>query len=401
VRFFDEPFTAEERAVISESFDHNGQIFRKNPFEAYALLRHRCPVAHSDAQGGFWVPTTYEQVTAIAGDDETFSSKIVTIPQWPETFLPPITCDPPESGAFRQMLLPVFSPAAVRAMRPRIEALATAAIDAFIGRGEADLVQDYARRVTYPNAVAMAGLPIENAFEIMRIVAGGVLGTIEADEYLQGNAFVHEQVAQAIADQRLQPKDHGVISHMLHKAKLADGRQPTEQEIEGAVMLVLGGGADTTVAATGTTLYYLGENPEVRARLLAGPALWDTALEEFLRFTTPAQALARIAAKDCQIGGKDIRKGDLVLLPWAAGNWDEAEFAGADQIVLDRSPNRHLAFGVGSHRCIGSHVARAMLDIMLRQVLTRLPDYQVVREGVRKAPNASVVLAFTHLPVSF
>jgi len=401
MRFFDEPLTADEQAQLGDRFDHNGAAFRKNPFAAYELLRERCPVVRSAAQGGFWIPTTYAQVAAIAGDDEAFSSRINTIPQHPETFLPPITFDPPESNEYRRMLLPLLSPGAVRAMRPRLEALATEAIDAVIERGEADLVQDYARRVTYRTAVALAGLPAEKTDEIMNVVAGGVLGTIDPAAYAEGLLFVHEEVRRAIAAQRLQPRADGAISHMLHKVEIMGGRAPSDQEIEGAVMLILGGGADTTVAATGTTLYYLGVHPQARARLIAEPDLWSTALEEFLRFTSPNHALARIVAKGCRIGGVDLQAGDRVLLPWAAGNWDAAAFADPDQAVLDRFPNRHLAFGVGSHRCLGSHLARAMFEVMLREALRRLPDYQVVREGVRKAPSASVVLAFTHLPVRF
>lgn len=401
MRFFDEPLSPDEQAEVAEHFDHNSQLFRKNPFEAYRVLRSRCPVARSDAQGGFWIPTTFDAIAGIARDDVNFSSKINTIPQHPETFLPPITFDPPESTEYRRMMTPLLSPAAVKEMEPRIQGLAKAAVDAFIGKGDADLVQDFARHVTYRNIITITGLPPEKTSDIMNIVAGGVLGTITPEAYAQGLAYVHGEVLAAIGQHRREPVPGTAISHLLHNVTIFGGRKPTDQEIEGAILLMLGGGADTTVATTGTALYYLGEHPQARQQLLDNPALLDTALDEFLRYTSPNHALARIAASDCAIGNTAIRKGDRILLPWAAGNWDEQEFPNPDQVQLDRFPNRHLAFGVGSHRCLGSHLARVMLGVMLREVLTRLPDYKVKKEGVRKSPNANVVMAFTHLPVTF
>jgi cytochrome P450 len=401
MRFFDEPLTQEEQTELVERFDHTSPAFRKNPFEAYRLLREHCPVAHSDACDGFWIPTTFEAVTRLARDDVNFSSAIHSIPQFPDTYLPPISFDPPESTEYRRMVTTLFSPPAVKAMEPRLKALAKEAMDAFIHEGKGDLVQDFARHVTYKNVIWLTGLPMEKADAIMNVVAGGILGTLAGEAYLEGMAFVHAEVLAAIQRHKEHPVPGTAITHLVHNVSIFEGRKPTDQEIEGSVMLMLAGGSDTTVGTSGTAFYYLGEHPEARQKLIDNPELLDTALDEFLRFASPTHALARVAATDCTLGNVQVRKGERVLLPWAAGNWDATEFPNPDQIQLDRFPNRHLSFGVGSHRCLGSHLARVMLNVMLTEVLTRIPDYMVNKSGVRKSPSANVVLAFINLPVTF
>lgn len=401
MRFFDEPLATQDLESFAAQFDHNLPAFGKNPFEIYRTLRSRCPVMHSEAQNGFWIPTAYTDIAAIARDDVNFSSKQVTIPQHPETCLPPITFDPPQSTEYRNMISALLAPAAIKRLETVVRSIAAELVGAFVGRGTADLVQDLAKPLTTRTTITLTGLPEELGERIMYFVTGGILGTITPEEYAEGLVWVHQVVSTAIEEQRRTPKPGTVISHMLFNVEAAGRRCPTDQEIEGAVMLILGGGADTTVATTGTALYYLSEHPEDRKRLIEQPDLWSSAVDEFLRYASPAQALARVAAQDCMIGAQAIKKGDQVLLPWAAANWDEGEFEQPDRVVLDRFPNRHLAFGVGSHRCVGSNLARLMFTAMMQEVLTRLPDYTVIREGVRKAPNASVVTAFTNLPVVF
>lgn len=401
MRFCDEPMSDEQLKDFSENFDHNRADFKKNPYEIYRTLRNRCPVAHTDAHGGFWIPTTYETVAGIALDDDNFSSRQATIPQYYEPNLPPVTYDPPESTEYRMMMMPLMSQSAVKRHEPFLQNLARETMNGFIEKGEADLVQDFVRRIAYGNAMKITGLPAEKADEIMNIVVGGVLGTLSPEAYMEGTVFVHAEIRAAMERQKKEPVPGALISHLLHDVTIMGGRKPTEEEIDGAVMLTLGGSSDTTVATTGTTLYYLGEHPETRQRLIDEPGLWATALEEFLRYVSPTQALARVVAKDCMIGDTAVKKGDQVLLPWAAANWDGNKFPNPDQLILDRTPNRHLAFGTGSHICLGAHMARVMVRAMLREVLNRMPDYKVIREGVRKAPSANVVQAFINVPVTF
>jgi cytochrome P450 len=172
------------------------------------------------------------------------------------------------------------------------------------------------------------------------------------------------------------------------------------ERVVGAAFLLLAGGVDTTTALTADALHWLAAHPDERARLVEEPELIKSACEEFLRYFTPVQALARTAMCPVELGGQHIAAGDRILLSWAAANRDEKVFPRPDQLLIDRQPNRHTAFGLGAHRCIGSNFARQTFATMLRAVLDRMPDYVIDAEA---EPNKSIGLVngWVHLPAHF
>jgi cytochrome P450 len=181
-----------------------------------------------------------------------------------------------------------------------------------------------------------------------------------------------------------------------------DGEPLSDIDVISYVLLLLFGGLDTTTASLANALLTLDRHPELRATLIAHPEKMATAIEEFLRFESPVQALGRTISRDVEFGGRQMRAGERALLVWASANRDGAEFADPDRIDLDRKPNRHLAFGVGLHRCLGSNLGRTMFHIMLERLLARVPDYRVTEDPTPyRYPDAAIVFALSRLPVAF
>ena len=164
------------------------------------------------------------------------------------------------------------------------------------------------------------------------------------------------------------------------------------------MLLLIGGGVDTTTALTSAALVHLGRDLELRGRLIAEPALLPTATEELLRVYPPSRTHARTVTRDVELGGCWLRAGDRVLLGEASACHDDLAFPDADRFVADRSPNRHVAFGMGIHRCVGSHLARLEAVEILTAVLERIPDYQLGE--VVEYPNWAAIGGWASIPVT-
>jgi cytochrome P450 len=186
-----------------------------------------------------------------------------------------------------------------------------------------------------------------------------------------------------------------IVSHDV------DGHQIARTDAEAVVLLVIGGGVDTTTSLTSSALVYLGRHPELRAPLLDDPSILDSGTEEFLRMYPPARTHARIAVRDIELGGCHISAGDRVLLSEVSACHDERAFPDADRFIIDRFPNRHVAFGLGIHRCPGSHLARAQFKEIMRQVLQRMPDYRVDQQQIVEYPNWSSIGGWAKIPATF
>jgi cytochrome P450 len=166
-------------------------------------------------------------------------------------------------------------------------------------------------------------------------------------------------------------------------------------------MLTMQGGFDTTGSAISSALLHLDRNRDDRQRLIDHPELMDTAVEEFLRVGAPQFALARTAKHDVELGGQQIAEGDRVLLVWASGNRDESVFDRADEVLIERDPNRHMAFGLGAHRCLGSTLARRQIKVALSTILRRLPDYEVDHSRLVRAETIGVTYGTFAMPITF
>jgi cytochrome P450 len=375
----------EERPTVA--FDHHDPGFRAN--EAYRDLRSRCPVAWTDSWGGFWILSRYQDIANVARKDAAFSSARdaeghggIVIPEWNTDTSIPIEMDPPEQMAYRKLLNQLFSPTAVERMGPMIEGFVTRTVDAFIERGECDLIEELTGPVPALVTVSLLGLPEEYAKPFQRAVHdvfSSAVGTERAEAGAAEMAWVGERLLEHIRARREDPGED-VLSFLVHQE--VEGGRLSDEVVQSIAKLIVGGGMDTTTSLTGQTLVYLSAHPEVRRRLLDEPELLVPATDEFLRVFAPSQSMGRTVTGPVEVGGCPMAAGERVLVPWVAANFDESVFERPEEVVLDRPRNRHLSFGIGFHRCVGAHLAKAMFRAMMRQVLDRLPDYRVLEDRV-------------------
>lgn len=360
-------------------FDHLDPDFVADPYPIYEQLRTDCPIAHTDRYHGVWIPTRYEDLAAIAHDHHHFSSRTILVTDRRESphdlgfHAPPITEDPPYHTDIRRLLLPVFSPKVVADYEPITRAMANDLIDGFIADGGCDAAADYAQHVPIKVITRMLGIPdsdhaqfrdwIHRLIEQSPIAGDATFAAIfEIGGYLAGHVDQH----------RTRPRDD-IITHLL-EARMPDGRPLTDEEILGVCILLLLAGIDTTWSAIGSSLLHLATHPDDRRRLRDEPELINSATEEFLRVFAPV-TMAREVIEDTEVGGCPMRKGDRLLLPFPSGNRDPEIFDRPDDVVLDREANRHFAFGVGIHRCLGSNLARMELRVALQTWLERIPEF--------------------------
>ena len=385
-------------------FDHHSETFAADPWPQLARLRSECPVARTGSHGGFWVLTGYEEIRRVATDDETFSSaETLVIPPKKNVGQKsiPAEMDAPEFLAFRRILHPMLSPAAVDRLTPVIERFVHAAIDDFIEQGSCDFVHDFADPVPAMTTLYKLGLPVElwKDFSVpLHQVVFLRQDSPRRVSVAEGLQFVAQTIRDTIAERRRAPRDD-MISYLLNCT--VDGRAVTDLEVKEMATLIVQGGFDTTGSAISNALIYLDKHRDARRQLIEEPSLMTSAVEEFLRYEAPQMAMARVATKDVVIGGRDISKGDLLLLVWASANRDASAFDEPDRVVLDRFPNRHITFGHGAHRCLGSNLARRQIQVALRAVLRRLPEYSIDHDDATRAETVGIVYGMFSLPAHF
>lgn len=372
---------------MATDFDHTHDDYAAAAPEIWDDLRQRCPVAHTDRFGGAWLPTRHEDVATIAHDTTHFTSQSVIVSDTrpfipaPVGFAPPITSDPPFHEIARRLLLPAFSPKAIRPLEDSTRALCAGLLDDLLAQGtdEVDAATGYAQHIPVGVIAHMLGVPREDGDRfrmfIHRILEKpGQNGPVEAED-----TMIH-YLDKVIQDHRDEPQDD-LIGYLLGLE--LDGEPLSEDHVIGTVALLLIAGIDTTWSAIGASLWHLAQHPEQRRRLVEEPALMTFAVEELLRAYAPV-TMARLVAEDVEVGGQEMKEGDWVLLPFPAANRDPEFFERADEVVLDREKNRHAAFGLGIHRCIGSNLARMELRVALEEWLRRVPDFELSDpEGVR------------------
>jgi cytochrome P450 len=389
-------------------FDHYRQRSLSESDSAWRSVREQCPVAWTEANGGHWVVSSYQEVAHAFKDWETFSSarttpefSSLTVGQLRIAPLYPEELDPPAWQPLRRILNELLSPGAVRRLQPRIEHWVTHHIDQVIESGHCEMSADIACPVPAAVALELLGFPqsdwerISNAFH----------GTASLDRTTEGFAqalgdldWVSRRVRQELGTRRRTPRGDALSFIASHEV---DGQPIAPDDAAALVLLIVGGGVDTTTSLASAALVHLGQHPELRAALVGEPDLLDSGTEEFLRMYPPARTHARTAARDTELGGCRIAKGDRVLLSEVSACHDERAFADADRFIVDRFPNRHAAFGLGIHRCPGSHLARAQFKEIMRQVLGRMPDYTVDDEQIAEYPNWSSIGGWARIPATF
>ena len=377
---------AERRPVMdwARDFDHLDKAWVDDPYTIWDRLRVQCPVAHTDRYGGVYLPTRYEDVRAIALDHDNFSSRQVIVRDFVPArggSAPPITNDPPRHQNARRALLPAFTPAAVDRLVPRTREICNELIDAILARddGRSDAALDYAQHVPVRVISLLLGVPDSDGDRFRDWILQQLESGVEASEELeQSLAEMAEYFGILVAErQRLVAADAelgtDVVGQLL-QARYDDGTKFSTTHVVNSLRLLLVAGIDTTWSSIGAALWHLARVPADRARLATEPALIPAAIEEFLRAYAPV-TMGRRIKNDTVVRGCQYKAGEMVLLPFPAANRDPGFIADPNKILIDRKENRHAAFGLGIHRCIGSNLARMELKVALEEWLRRIPDF--------------------------
>jgi hypothetical protein len=366
-------------------FDHTDPGWIADPYPIWDELRATCPVAHSDRYGGTWLPVRHEDVAAVAYDTEHFTSRSVVVSELrpgpddlpaPIGLAPPITSDPPFHAMARRLLLPAFSPKRIAALEPFTRQLCGELLDAVAARKEFDAAVDYAQHIPLRVIVRMLGFPQEDADvfrRFIRMVLEDVGQSAEERQAQVDDGELDDYMNARIAEHLDNPQDD--LTTFLLDAEL-DGNKLSPDHVRGTMVLLMIAGIDTTWSAIGASLWHLAQNPADRRRLAAEPDLMATAIEELLRAYAPV-TMARLVAEDFEFKGRPMREGDWLLLSFPAANRDPGFFPDADKVRIDRAENRHAAFGLGIHRCIGSNLARMELRVALEEWVKRYPDFEL------------------------
>ena len=360
-------------------FSHLEPEWAADPYQIQDDLRERCPVAHTDRFGGGWLPTRYEDVAEIAYDTERFSSRSIIMSNFrpprevaPIGGSPPISSDPPFHHDARKLLLPAFTKTVVARQEPATRAFCHSLIDAFSGQDVVDAARDYAQHIPIRVIADMLGFPPADGPQFRQFVENTLEGVnLPPDERVARMSALFDYLLAQIHDHLDNPRED--LTTFLINAELY-GRKLDPSHIAGTMALLLIAGIDTTWSAIVASLWHLAKEPADRERLVAEPALLPTAMEEFLRAYAPV-TMARLVRGDMQWRGVDMKADDWILLSFPAANRDPAQFDRAAEVVIDREVNRHAAFGLGIHRCVGSHLARMELRVALEVWLDRIPAF--------------------------
>ena len=373
-------------APDSDIFDPD---YVRDPVPAWTELREACPIAHTGRYGGSWLPTRYEDLQAMARMVPVLSSKSPIVIDMPRELIQeggtgynaaaPISADPPEQGWTRRALLPHFTPRAIAPQTEYTEKLCNALIDGFIDNGGCDAAVDYAQQIP-PRVIAQKlGVDEDMVDDFIEWVRGVLeLGLQQPELRAKYRDIIRAYFAEQVADRRINPGDDLITA--LCQTEV-DGELLPDEVVIGMCNLQLVAGIDTTWSSIGSALWHFAGHEDDRRRMAdADDDLWDTAVEELLRFYSPV-TMARNAAEDVEYGGVTFRKGDKILMNFPGANHDPDVFENAGEVVLDRQRNRHIAFGAGIHRCAGSNLARMEMQVALRTWLERIPEFTLSDPG--------------------
>ncbi len=370
------------------------------PQEMYRFLRDHMPV----------MAVEHEMMT---GTSVALHDDVVTVLQNPQIFssdgaaeigqvrpLIPLEIDPPEHAKYRKLLDPLFAPRRVALLEPSTRALAASLIDAVVDQGHCNFHEAIAEPLPSQVFLTMFGLPVERTAEFIELKDGiirpPVDSSAEAREFRMATGRRIYAVLQEAVDQRLETRRDDFLSQFLD-AKV-EGTQLTVDEVLDIGYLFFLAGLDTVTASLDCMLAHLAQNPEHQRRLVEQPEDIGAAMEEFLRWETPVAGVVRVAVQDTELSGCPIKAGSKVSVNLGSANTDERFWDNADTVDLDRAVNKHIAFGGGVHRCLGSHLARMEMRVCLDEWHKRVPCYELkpgttphYTMGLRSVENLQLV----------
>jgi cytochrome P450 len=356
----------------------------RNPLPTYAALREGSPVMRVDGVGV--VVSSRAGVEEILRNPAVFSSNMSAHDLKARRPLIPLQVDPPAHRTYRKILDPLFAPQRMRALEAPVAQLVNDLIDAFVDEDEIDFATQFS--VPFPSQVFLTlfGLPLTDLATFLRMkdgvirpdhVVGHEFGHPETEAHQRQTADSIYAYFERVLDEREGDRRDDLLSHLLHAE--VDGDRLTREDIVDIdiCFLLLIAGLDTVTASLDCFFGHLAQDANARRRLVDQPEAIPSVVEELLRWETPVMAVARVATQEAEVGGCPVSSGEHVMAVIGAANVDDAEFPAAGELRWDREANRHLAFGGGIHRCLGSHLARLELRVALREWHRRIPEYCV------------------------
>lgn len=346
-----------------------------DPFEVYEQFRG-AGLRYSPLHGGFWIASDAATIREVFQHPDVFSSRNTSVPAgdaWPRKLIP-IEIDPPLHGKYRQLLAPVFSPASMAKLEEPVRSYCGELVDELVGSGACDFVLDFARR--FPTGIFIEflfGFPRDMTEQFVTWNYTLLHGETPEARREQGAELIGF-LTEAIADRAEDPVGADLVSHMLRSQ--IDGRPVTTDEVLDTSFLMFMAGLDTVTTSLSFAFRFLADNPEHRRQLIEHPEITPTAVEELLRyhsFVSPT----RTVTTDTEFHGVVLKEGDRIHLPGVIAGRDSDEFVDPNVVDFERAHNRHLAFGAGPHRCLGSHLARRELVAALDEWHRRIPDYEI------------------------
>ncbi len=374
-------------------YDPASDDFPESARDIYRTLRDEHPLYRNEHLGT-WALSRYDDVRDAAADAETFSSERTSISMGLRPMIQQM--DPPRHDALRDLLWRAFTPRRVAALEPRVRELARGLIDRFAGRGECDLLHEFASQLPSLVIGELIGIPEERREAFLGWTEA--LITANPNKDWDANPFesIYTEFA-ALLEQRQKERRDDLMSALID-AEL-DGMSLSQEELLGFCFLLVVGGNDTTTNLIANGAVLLARHPDQRAELVRTPSLVPGAVEEMLRYDAPTQALPRRATRDIELHGRTIREGEELSLVWGAANHDERQFEAPERFDIHRKDNRHLALGHGIHFCMGSHLARLEGRVAFEELLARMPGYELAVEPPWQA--SAWARAYASVPIRF
>lgn len=397
------PKSADEHA---ENWDLRHEDFNDNDFlyDVYSLMREKAPFAHTDTPflsatpGGAWVAVRYEECYRILQDWQHFSSGAT--PEAAEQLAGDlvITLDPPRQQKFRQVLNPYFSPGRMKALRTQIRAETDRLIDSFVEVGSGDLAKVAWQQPGIVLFKYMLGMPVDDVPLCTELTDTALNGETEQTR-MTAWAELYQHLHNAVTARSGQPAQDDMIGVLL--AAEIDGEKLPFESVVANAMLLVQAGLETTASVMSFAFHYLATHAEERDRLIKEPDLLPRAVEEFIRFGGSIHGIPRTVAAEVELAGQSFCPGESVLVNYASANRDAEMFPEPDRCILDRRENRHLGFGAGVHRCVGSNLARLELQVGIEQALMRMPDFALGPGAEAVFQGNSVTRGYRRIPVTF
>jgi cytochrome P450 len=385
------PYNADDYGPVTDftsDFDHADPSYNPNAPEVWKELRNGgCPVAHSDRYGGMWVPITHDTVNEVAYDTEHFTSRSVVVSVGrpgdlalpaPIGGAPPITSDPPFHNMARRLLLPAFAPKKIEPWEPEIRASCATACSTRSARSrpaKPSSTPPCSTRRTSRSTSSAACSASPSRTKRCSASSCTTCWSASPKSRAPATAWTTSATTSSSRSATTAPT-RATTSPPTCSTSRSKGSPSATRSPAGMIILLLIAGIDTTWSAIGSSLWHLAQHPEDHQRLLDDPDVMTFALEEFLRAYAPV-TMARMVAKDTDFHGCPMKKDDWVLLPFPAANRDPLKFEDADTFIVDRQENRHAAFGLGIHRCLGSNLARLELKVAIEEFTKRFPRFEL------------------------